>query len=207
MVAMKTKNELDRRVGERLRSRRLKMRFEPNRDRRVGRGLVSASAKVRKRGQPDQRRPYDPICREAWRDAGVFCRRLQRRIEGQRRKSQDGPRHRIRCRQQRGCGGVAGDGADEASAPQINGDAGTSTARHGVSDQFASRVASYEEAAVRFGEHRRPHVLTGAKWGRGARVEISYRKGPHARYSCCRGPSKGSGPSVNRPYPNECRAR
>jgi transcriptional regulator with XRE-family HTH domain len=207
MVAMKTKNELDRRVGERLRSRRLKMRLSQTE--------IGASAgvsfqqvqKYEKGGQPDQRRPYDPICREAWRDAGVFCRRLQRRIEGQRRKSQDGPRHRIRCRQQRGCGGVAGDGADEANAPQINGDARTSTARHGVGDQFASRVASYEEAAVRFGEHRRPHVLTGAKRGRGARVEISYRKGPHARYSCCRGPSKGSGPSVNRPYPNECRAR
>ena len=48
MVAMKTKNELDRRVGERLRSRRLKMRFEPNRDRRVGRGLVSAVQKYEK---------------------------------------------------------------------------------------------------------------------------------------------------------------
>jgi hypothetical protein len=41
-------------------------------------------------------------------------------------------------------------------------------ARHRVSDQFGSGVASYEEAAVGFGEHRRPHVLIGAKRGRGA---------------------------------------
>jgi hypothetical protein len=37
MVAMKTKNELDRRVGERLRSRRLKMRLtKPSSARRRG---------------------------------------------------------------------------------------------------------------------------------------------------------------------------
>ena len=42
------------------------MGCEPIRARRGGGGHVSASAKVRKRGQPDQRRPYDPICREAW---------------------------------------------------------------------------------------------------------------------------------------------
>ena len=35
------------------------------------------------------------------------------------------------------------------------------------SDQLGLGVASYEEAAVRFGEHRRPHVLTGPKRGRG----------------------------------------
>ena len=71
---MKTKNELDQRVGERLRSRRLKMGLSQTElGVAAGGGHVSAGAKGRKRGQPDQRWPYDPICREAWRDPGVFC--------------------------------------------------------------------------------------------------------------------------------------
>jgi hypothetical protein len=53
---------------------------------------------------------------KAWRGPGIFRRRLQRWFEGQWPYRQDGPRHRIDRRQQRGCGGVAGNGADEASA-------------------------------------------------------------------------------------------
>jgi hypothetical protein len=49
----------------------------------------------------------------------------------------------------------------------MSGSSLSGAARHRVSNQFGSGVASYEEAAVRFGEHRRPHVLTGAKRGRG----------------------------------------
>jgi DNA-binding XRE family transcriptional regulator len=90
-AAMKTKNELDQRVGERLRSRRLKMGLSQT-ELAAAAGVTFQQVQKYERGA-NRISAGRMIHRKAWRGPRVFCRRLRRRVEGQRRDHQVGPRH------------------------------------------------------------------------------------------------------------------
>ena len=132
---MNTKNELDQRVGERLRSRRLKMGVSQS---ELGAAAGVSFQQVQKYERGANRISAGRMIQFAER-LGVAPAYFVEGFGGGSKANG----HTIKTaraiefdrRQQRGCGGVAGNGADEASAPQIHGDAGTNTTRHGVSDQ------------------------------------------------------------------------
>ena len=123
--------EIDGRVGERLRSRRLKMGLSQT---ELGAAAGVTFQQVQKYEKGANRISAGRIIQFAER-LGVAPAYFVEGFGGGSKANGDtinGPRHRISRRQQRGCGGVGGDGADEARSPQIHGDAGTSVARDGV---------------------------------------------------------------------------